>query len=256
MSDKQKVAIVTGAGSGIGKCIAKALTDDGAKVFILDRDLDAAEEVASGIRATGDHAEAFGMDVSNFQEVHDVIEGIAREHGVDILVNNAGIAYVGTIESTSEEDLDRIYDVNVKGVYNCTRAVIGPMKEQNSGVIINLASVASTVGLADRFAYSMSKGAVLTMTLSVAKDYVGHGIRCNCIAPGRIHTPFVEGFLEKNYPENKQEMFEQLSASQPVGRMGRPEEVASLVKYLCSDDASFITGSNFPIDGGFVTLNS
>ena len=130
------------------------------------------------------------------------------------------------------------------------------MKAQKSGVIINMASVASSVGIADRFAYSMTKGAVLTMTYSVAKDYIANGIRCNCISPGRVHTPFVDNFLEKNYADNKEEMFEKLSKSQPIGRMGAPDEIASLVDYLCSDDAAFITGSNFPIDGGFVTLNN
>ncbi len=135
-------------------------------------------------------------------------------------------------------------------------AAIASMKEKQSGVIINLASVASSVGIADRFAYSMTKGAVLTMTYSVAKDYLSYGIRCNCIAPGRVHTPFVDNFLAQSYPDNQAEMFEKLSKSQPIGRMGKPEEIAGLVDYLCSDDAAFITGSNFPIDGGFVTLNN
>ncbi|HLR25359.1 MAG TPA: SDR family oxidoreductase, partial [Fodinibius sp.] len=166
-----------------------------------------------------------------------------------------GVAHIGNVEDTSEQDFDRIYSVNVKGVYNCIHATIGRMVEQGGGVILNMASIASVVGIDDRFAYSMSKGAVLTMTLSVAKDYIGDNIRCNCISPARIHTPFVDGFLKENYPGREQEMFDQLSQTQPIGRMGKPEEVASLVLYLCSDQAGFITGTNYPIDGGFIDLN-
>jgi 2-keto-3-deoxy-L-fuconate dehydrogenase len=185
-----------------------------------------------------------------------VLAEIQHTHCIDMLINNAGIAHIGNIEQTSEADLDRLYKVNVKGVYNTTLACIKAMKERKNGVIINLASVASSVGIADRFAYSMSKGAVLTMTYSIARDYVKHGIRCNCIAPGRVHTPFVDNFLDKNYPDNRAEMFEKLSKSQPMGRMGHADEIAALIAYLCSDEAAFITGSNFPIDGGFVTLNN
>jgi NAD(P)-dependent dehydrogenase (short-subunit alcohol dehydrogenase family) len=179
---------------------------------------------------------------------------IANQNQIDILVNNAGIAHVGNIEGTTESDLDRIYSVNVKGVYNCIYAVI-PVMKNKGGVILNMASIASSVGISDRFAYSMSKGAVLTMTYSVAKDYLDYGIRCNCISPARIHTPFVDGFIKKNYPGREDEMFEKLAKTQPIGRMGTPEEVANLALYLCSDEASFITGTDFPIDGGFIKLN-
>ena len=172
---------------------------------------------------------------------------------LDVLVNNAGISHVGTVETTTEADLDRIYAVNVKGVYNCLHAAVPAMKGRG-GAILNLASVLSTVGVPDRFAYAMSKGAVLTMTLSVACDYVREGIRCNCIAPGRVHTPFVDGFLARNYPGREAEMFDRLSRTQPIGRMAAPEEIAKLAVFLCSDDAAFITGSNVPIDGGFATL--
>jgi NAD(P)-dependent dehydrogenase (short-subunit alcohol dehydrogenase family) len=182
------------------------------------------------------------------------VKSITDNASIAILINNAGIAHVGNIENTTEEDLDRLYKVNIKGVYNCTQAVINGMKS-TGGVILNMASIASTVGIFDRFAYSMTKGAVLTMTYSVAKDYVKYGIRCNCISPARIHTPFVDGFIKKNYPDNEAEMFEKLSKTQPLGRMGEPEEVANLALYLCSDEASFITGSNYALDGGFVTLN-
>jgi 2-keto-3-deoxy-L-fuconate dehydrogenase len=176
-----------------------------------------------------------------------------RLGSIDILVNSAGVAHVGTVEQTSEEDFERVYSVNVKGVYNCLRAGVAAMKGKG-GAILNIASVASSIGIADRFAYSMSKGAVLTMTYSVARDYVDHKIRCNSIAPARIHTPFVDGFLARSYPGREREMFEQLSRSQPIGRMGRPEEVAELALFLCSDAAGFITGSNYAIDGGFVSL--
>jgi 2-keto-3-deoxy-L-fuconate dehydrogenase len=170
-------------------------------------------------------------------------------------VNNAGIAHVGKLEGTSEDDLDRIYSVNVKGCYNCMLASVGHMKSSGGGVILNLASIAAWAGLADRFAYSMSKGAVVAMTYSVARDYVAHNIRCNCISPARVHTPFVDGYLRKNYPGREEEMFAQLSRTQPIGRMGEPHEIATLALFLCSDEAAFITGTDYPIDGGFLNLH-
>ena len=256
VENKTKIALVTGGGSGIGKCISLRLAQKNIKVLVLDLNIEAAQATANEITNSGGIAEAYAADVSNNQQVTTLFKDINEQHAIDILVNNAGIAHIGNIEQTSESDLDRLYNINVKGVYNCISGTIEAMKAQNSGVIINMASVASSVGIADRFAYSMTKGAVLTMTYSVAKDYLESGIRCNCISPGRVHTPFVDNFLEKNYPDNKAEMFEKLSKSQPIGRMGQPEEIAALVDYLCSDDAAFITGSNFPIDGGFVTLNN
>lgn len=258
MSSKQtgKTAIVTGGASGIGRSICLRLASKNSNVTVLDIDGDAAEETVSEILQQGGSAQAYAVDISSNKQVHDVIGKIKEKYSIDILVNNAGIACIGNVEKTNEDDMDRLYDINVKGVYNCISASIGIMKAQKNGVIINMASAASSVGIADRFAYSMSKGAVLAMTLSVAKDYVTEGIRCNCISPGRIHTPFVDNYLEENYADTKVEMFENLSKSQPIGRMGRPEEVAAMVEYLCSEEASFITGSNFPIDGGFVTLNS
>jgi NAD(P)-dependent dehydrogenase (short-subunit alcohol dehydrogenase family) len=187
-----------------------------------------------------------------------VIDDIINNTGhLDILVNNAGIAHIGDVLSTSEEDFDRIYNVNIKGIYNCLKAGVGHMLlNKNGGVILNMASVAATLGIRDRFAYSMSKGAVVSMTLSVAKDYVDKNIRCNCISPGRVHTPFVDGFLSKNYPGQEKEMFEKLSKTQPIGRMGKPEEIAALALFLCSEEAGFITGTDYAIDGGFTTLNS
>jgi NAD(P)-dependent dehydrogenase (short-subunit alcohol dehydrogenase family) len=180
------------------------------------------------------------------------IEGGAGR--LDILVNNAGIAHIGTVESTTEADLDRIYAVNVKGVHLCSQAGVPMMLRGGGGVILNLASIASLIGLTDRFAYSMSKGAVLAMTRSIAVDYVKQGIRCNCVCPARVHTPFVDGFLRDAYPGREQEMFKELSEYQPIGRMAEPEEVAALALYLCSDEASFITGQAYPIDGGVLVF--
>jgi 2-keto-3-deoxy-L-fuconate dehydrogenase len=253
---KMKIALVTGGASGIGKSICLRLALKDIKVLVVDLNLEAAQETVKEIISNGGSAKAYAVDVSNNSQVLALFKNINDEHTIDILINNAGIAHIGNIEQTSESDLDRLYNINVKGVYNCISGTIEAMKAQKSGVIINMASVASSVGIADRFAYSMTKGAVLTMTYSVAKDYIAEGIRCNCISPGRVHTPFVDNFLEQNYANNKEEMFEKLSKSQPIGRMGAPDEIAALVDYLCSDDAAFITGSNFPIDGGFVTLNN
>lgn len=252
---KGKNAIVTGAGSGIGKSIALTFAEAGASVQVLDLNRQAADEVVMLIEKMGGVAQSHICDVSDQTAFRKLADDIASRIHIDILVNNAGIAHVGNLESTSEEDFDRIYNVNVKGVYNGMFACIPHMK-QNGGVILNMASVASSVGIADRFAYSMSKGAVLTMTLSVAKDYVSYGIRCNCISPGRVHTPFVDGFLARNYPGKEEEMFEKLSATQPIGRMGKPEEIGNLALFLCSDEASFITGTDYPIDGGFIKLNT
>lgn len=246
-----KRAVVTGGGSGIGKAISLALASNGAMVSILDMNMDNAQEVVLEIKRSNGEAAAVICDVSNEQSVKDAFGG----KPIDILINNAGIAHIGNVGNTSPEDLDRIYNVNVKGVYHCLREGVNLMKVKG-GTIINISSVAAHVGITDRFAYSMSKGAIHAMTLSVARDYLANNIRCNSISPARVHTPFVDGFLTKNYPGNEKEMFQALSKTQPIGRMGKPEEVGYLVLYLCSNEASFITGSDFPIDGGFITLNN
>ncbi len=251
---ENKTAIVTGGGSGIGKAISKTLAEQGAYVHILELNIANAEITKSEIEADGGSAEVHQCDVTSQKNVIEIINGISDKQTINILINNAGIAHVGNVENTPEADLDRIYKVKVKGVYNCIYATIPHMKK-NGGVILNMASIASSVGLNDRFAYSMSKGAALTMTYSVAKDYLDYGIRCNCMSPARIHKPFVDGFLKANYPGKEAEMFEKLSKTQPIGRMGLPQEVANLALYLCSDEASFITGTDFPIDGGFIKLN-
>lgn len=257
LMNHQKVSIVTGGGSGIGYAICKALAALGHHVHVIDLSFEAANNTAQDIIKENGNATPIALDIADHQAVVELFANIYTQCGqLDVLVNNAGIGSVGTLEQTSETELDRVYNVNVKGVYNCAYAAVGYMKKNQSGIIINLASIASSVGIPDRFAYSMSKGAVLTMTYSIAKDYVNYGIRCNAVSPARVHTPFVDAYLEKNYPNNKADMFERLSKTQPIGRMGKPEEVAALVKYLCSEEATFITGSNFPIDGGFVTINN
>ena len=212
--------------------------------------------MAEEIKKSNGKAFFYICNVANQVDVKNNVEKIYKEHSrIDILVNNAGIAHIGTAENTAAEDFDRLINVNVKGVYNCLHAVI-PYMKQSGGSVVNLASVAALVGLPDRFAYSTTKGAVLAMTLSVAKDFLQHNIRCNSISPGRVHTPFVDGYLAKNYPGKEAEMFEKLAKTQPIGRMGEPKEIAQLALYLCSDEASFITGCDYPIDGGFVKLNT
>lgn len=251
-----KVAIVTGGASGIGLEISRTFAKRGAIVHIFEVNHDNAEREADLINANGGVAYAHKVDVSNQKEVTEIVDKINEVHPVSILVNNAGISHIGTAESTTEQDLDRVYNVNIKGVYNCLHAVIPYMKKNGGGVIINMASIAASVGLTDRFAYSMSKGATKAITMQVAKDYLAYNIRCNCISPARVHTPFVDGFIKKTYPGKEEEMFERLSKTQPIGRMGRPEEIAALATYLASDEASFLTGTDYPIDGGFITLNN
>lgn len=213
-----------------------------------------ASETCKKITSGGSSAEFSRCDVTDNAAVKEIFQQLFRRERVHILVNNAGISHIGTVETTSEQDFDRVLRVNVKGFFNCTQAVVGHMKQSGGGVILNMASIAGSVGLPDRFAYSTSKGAVIAMTYSVARDYLAHNIRCNCISPARVHTPFVDDYLRKNYPGREQEIFDKLAHSQPIGRMGQPEEVASLALFLCSDEAAFITGVDYPLDGGFCNL--
>lgn len=252
-----KIAVVTGGGSGIGRAISECFASQGAVVHVIELNEAAAQEAVESISAKKGRAYVHACDVSNGEQVKGVFDSIAREYGrIDILVNSAGVAHIGNLENTSEADFDRLFQVNVKGVYHTMRSAMPHMRSQRSGVILNLASIAATVGISDRFAYSMTKGAVLTMTLSVAKDYLADNIRCNCISPARVHTAFVDGFLKKTYPGREEEMFDKLSKTQPIGRMGKPDEIAALALYLCSDEASFVTGCDYPIDGGFTRLNN
>ena len=245
-----KVTVITGGGSGIGEAICKKFTASGANVIIIDTNEIEGERVAQETNAY-----YLNCDISDPKSVQETFKRIESIHGfTEILINNAGIAHIGKITETSPEDFDKIMNVNVRGSYLCIKASIAAMIKNKKGCILNMASVASNLGIPDRFAYSTSKGAVYTMTLSVARDFVEQGIKCNCICPARVHTPFVDNYLRKNYPGNEEEMFKKLEATQPIGRMAKPEEIASLAAYICSDEASFVTGSAFDIDGGFTLL--
>lgn len=248
-----KTAVITGGGSGIGKAISTLFAKQGADVHIIELNAEAGEQIATEIEYRGGKAFVYSADVSNQQQI---LETFMKIDKIDILINNAGIAHIGRADTTEETDFEHVFNINVKGTYNCLYAAIPNMKANGGGVILNLASIAAWVGLADRFAYSMSKGAIIAMTLSVARDYLDDQIRCNSISPARIHTPFVDGFIAKNYAGKEAEMFEKLAAGQPIGRMGEPEEVAALALYLCSDEAGFVTGCDYPLDGGFIKLNN
>ena len=249
-----KTAIITGGASGIGLAIAKAFARESAAVFIVDRNEDGAFAAAREIADSGGTAEARGCDVSDAESVRQAFDGIFAQGRVHVLVNCAGVAHVGSVTTTSEDDFDRIMRINVRGIFLCLRAAVVHMKEHGGGVILNMASIAASAGLPDRFAYSTSKGAVVAMTYSVARDCLKDNIRCNAISPARVHTPFVDGFVAKNYPGREAEMMEELGRAQPIGRMARPDEVASLALWLCSDEAGFVTGVDYPLDGGYINL--
>ena len=245
-------AVITGGGSGIGQAIAMRLAADGFHAVLLEFSDENGAATVGLITEAGGSAEHIKTDVGSTESVKAAFEQLDQ---VDVLVNNAGVASIGNLENCSPEELDRIYAINVKGVYHCLYFAVPKMVAAGGGAILNLASIASKVGIADRFAYSMSKGAVLTMTLSVARDYVDKGIRANCICPARVRTPFVDGYLANNFSDEERPAMEaKLSAAQPIGRMGKPEEIAELAAFLCSDKSQFITGSAYDIDGGFTLL--
>lgn len=250
---QSKKAVITGGGSGIGRAIAVLFAKQGAEVHIIDLSIESAQDAVDEIKNAGGTVFSYACNVSSQADVKAAFEKIGN---INILINNAGIANVGKVDTTSEADFDRVMDVNVKGVYNCLFAAIPQFRLSNGGVILNMASIAAWVGISDRFAYSTAKGAVMAMTLSVARDYLSENIRCNSISPARVHTPFVDGFISKNYAGKEEEMFDKLSKSQPIGRMGKPDEIAALALYLCSEEAGFITGCDYPIDGGFIKLNN
>jgi 2-keto-3-deoxy-L-fuconate dehydrogenase len=250
----RKIAFVTGAGSGIGEQIARLFAQQGAHITLADVRLDAAERVAGEIRDAGGSARAEQLDVADESQVKAVIEGVAATEGrLDILVNNAGISHVGNILETSLHDWESVMRVNAGGVFLCAREAVRQMLAQSpvGGVIINMSSAAANIGIERRLPYSASKGAVLSLTRSIAIDFVTKGIRCNAICPGTVHTPFVESYLARNFAGHEDEVRQQLHARQPIGRMGRPDEIAYAALYLASDEASFVTGSALVIDGGW-----
>lgn len=249
-----RTALITGGGSGIGQAIAFRFAAHGAKLLILDLNENAASRTCEKICSENGQASYRICDVTNQSAVKSTFEELGQRERIHILVNNAGVSHIGTVESTSEEDFDRLLRINVKGYYNCMRTMVGHMRDNGGGVILNIASIAGSAGLPDRFAYSTTKGAVIAMTYSVARDFLAHNIRCNCISPARVHTPFVDDYLRRTYPGREREMFDTLAKSQPIGRMAEPDEVASVALFLCSDEASFITGADYPLDGGFFNL--
>ncbi|GLQ73709.1 SDR family NAD(P)-dependent oxidoreductase [Vibrio penaeicida] len=247
-----KVALITGSASGIGLAIAKGFHQAGAHIVLVDINPEHLESAAEGFGS--DRITALTCDVSSEPDVKRLVAELEQQIGrLDILVNNAGIAHIGNVENTELDELQRVFSVNVNGLFLFTKYLM-PMLQSAKGSILNLSSIAAKLGIADRFAYSASKGAVSAMTLSIARDYVDKGVRCNCICPARVHTPFVDGYLDKHYPDNKNEMFKVLSEYQPIGRMGTPEEIADIAVFLCSDKAKFITGVSYDIDGGVVQL--
>jgi 2-keto-3-deoxy-L-fuconate dehydrogenase len=249
-----KVAVVTGGASGIGLAITKRFAAHGAAVEIVDVQHNTIESVVAELKAEGRQAAGELCDVGDPVAVDVAFENILQRHGrLDILVNNAGIAHVGNALTTSADEFNRIMRVNVGGVANCSRAALQTMS-QTGGVILNIASTLAQFAIPDRFAYGASKGAVVAMTYSIAKDFIHCGVRCNALMPGRIHTPFVDGFIAKNFAGREQEMLEKLSQAQPIGRMGTPDEVAAFALFLCSDEAAFVTGSAIPVDGGTLSI--
>jgi 2-keto-3-deoxy-L-fuconate dehydrogenase len=244
---KGKTAVVTGGASGIGEAIACLFAKEGAKIHVLDINAENANRVAGEIAGA-----AHICDVADEAQTESAFASVPK---VDILVNSVGVAHVGRIDNTDAETFDRLFRINVRSYYLAMRAAVKNMKQNGGGIIVNIASISGSAGLSERFAYSATKGAVLAMTYSVARDCLNDNIRCNSISPARVHTPFVDGFVKQNYPGNEAEALKRLAALQPIGRMARPEEVAALALFLCSDDASFITGTDYPLDGGFFNLH-
>ncbi|MDF2157064.1 SDR family oxidoreductase [Algoriphagus sp. CAU 1675] len=249
---KHKTVLITGGASGIGQAMVRKFAAEGCLVHFIDTNHAEGVKLQFEEHEKGLHVKFHEGDITDYNQVENIIQSIPGK--LDVLINNAGVSHIGKAESTSGEDFDRVFQVNVKGMFHCIKAALPKLKENGGGSILNMASVAATIGIPDRFAYSMTKGAALSMTLSVARDYVQDGIRCNCLSPGRVHTPFVDGFLAKNYPGQEKEMFDKLAATQPIGRMGTPAEIAELAFFVSSDAGSFITGANIPIDGGFLGL--
>ena len=240
-------AMVTGGASGIGEQTVRALAGAGASVVIADLDRDAAEKLAAEM---GGGASVVQMDIADQDSVQRAFAGI---DGLDILVNNAGIGHVGDIEETNLEDWQRLFRVNVDGVFLVTKQALPLLLASGHGSVVNLGSVAGLVAVKKRFAYCATKGAVVALTRQLAAEYAGR-LRVNCVCPGTVHTPFVEGYLEKFHKHEKDKVRAEVHARQPIGRMGKPEEIAHMILYLCSDEAEFVTGSILTIDGGWTAL--
>ena len=249
---KNKTILITGGASGIGLALVEKFTTEGSNVYFIDSNGLLGRQVEKEFQEKGKSVTFLEVDIREESQVQHAIQSIPSK--LDVLINNAGISHIGNLASTTLADFERLFAVNVSGMFLCSQAALPKLIEDGGGSILNMCSVAATIGIPDRFAYSMTKGATLSMTLSIARDYVNQGIRCNCISPGRVHTPFVDGFLAKNYPGKEQEMFEKLAATQPIGRMGTPTEIAELAYFISSDAGKFITGSNFTIDGGFTGI--
>jgi len=245
-----KTCLVTGAASGIGAAIAETFARAGAFVYVTDRDEKGGHQTVSRIHVDRGQAEFLLLDVASEESCEQLRTKIESENRhADILINNAGIGHVGTMLQTTGADLDRLYAVNVRGVFNVSKAFLPDMLARRQGVIINLASIGGVVGIRDRLAYCTTKFAVVGLTKSMALDHARDGIRVNCICPGRVETPFVSARL-KEYPDPKK-AYDEMAATQALGRMGKPEEIAAAALYLASDEAAFITGTAFLIDGGW-----
>jgi 2-keto-3-deoxy-L-fuconate dehydrogenase len=245
-----KTALITGAASGIGEAIANALSATGARIIVADFNRRDGERVAQACAANGQSAHFFFLDVTDEPNCVGVGDTVRNEYGpLDILINNADVGHVGTIEATAGPDLDRLYAVNVRGVFNVTKAFIGEMLARGAGVVVNIPSIGGLVGIRDRPAYCTTKFAVVGLTKSLAIDHATQGIRVNCVCPARVETPFVKARLrEYSDPEAA---YREMASSQAIGRMGKPEEIAAAVLYLVSDEAAFITGTALIIDGGW-----
>lgn len=246
---ENKIVLITGAGSGIGRAMALLFAEEGARVFAADLDGATARQAAAEITATGGEAHSMGADVSRTEDVQQMVRACVDCFGrIDVLCNIAGIGSTQTVVDTPEEVYDRVMAVNARGTFLCCKYTVPHMIEQGGGVIINMGSVVALVGVVDRAAYSAAKGAIVSMTRAIAIDHVKQNIRCNCLCPGTVHSPWVDRNV--NASPDPAAYMAAMVARQPMGRLGTPEEIAKAALYLASDDAAFVTGASLVIDGG------